>query len=128
MAVEVKTARASSATALARKGASLSTPQTSAWDRADAVVFRVQPCAACLLHVNGELYHARLACLPPPLQFVRLNTRAIAIEPSGETVPGELGVIVAIEQPEAKKLPLCLCFHASGSGGQKRKSAIVDSC
>jgi phytoene dehydrogenase-like protein len=45
-----------------------------------------------------------------PSQSVRLNARATAIEPSGvtldtgETIPGELGVIVAVEQPEAEKL------------------------
>jgi len=45
-----------------------------------------------------------------PAGSVRLNSRAAAIDGSGvtldtgETIPGELGVIVAVEQPEAEKL------------------------
>ncbi|CAL5071655.1 unnamed protein product [Urochloa decumbens] len=46
-----------------------------------------------------------------PAGSVRLSSRAAAIDPSGgvtldtgETIPGELGVIVAVEQPEAEKL------------------------
>lgn len=45
-----------------------------------------------------------------PAASIRLNTRAAAIGNSavtldtGETVPGELGVIVAVDQPEAHKL------------------------
>jgi phytoene dehydrogenase-like protein len=45
-----------------------------------------------------------------PAGSVRLNTRAVAIDQSGvtldtgETIPGDLGVIVAVEQPQAEKL------------------------
>lgn len=45
-----------------------------------------------------------------PASSVRLNSRAAAVDPSGvtldtgETISGELGVIVAVEQPEAEKL------------------------
>ena len=45
-----------------------------------------------------------------PAGSVRLNTRAVAIDQSGvtldtgETIPGDLGVIVAVKQPQAEKL------------------------
>ncbi|KAL6841949.1 hypothetical protein ACP4OV_028461 [Aristida adscensionis] len=45
-----------------------------------------------------------------PAGSVRLNARAAAVDRSGvtldtgETIPGELGVIVAVDQPEAEKL------------------------
>ncbi|TVU02437.1 hypothetical protein EJB05_52055, partial [Eragrostis curvula] len=53
----------------------------------------------------AEQLEARL-----PLGSLRLNTRAAGIGRSGvtldtgKTIPGELGVIVAVEQPEAEKL------------------------
>uniref|UniRef100_A0ACD5WQD9 Uncharacterized protein n=1 Tax=Avena sativa TaxID=4498 RepID=A0ACD5WQD9_AVESA len=67
-----------------------------------------------------------------PAGSVRLNARAAAVDPSsgvtldtGETVPGELGVIVAVEQPEAEKLLPQLPTRPKKAGAAERSTVCI---
>lgn len=66
-----------------------------------------------------------------PAGSVRLGSRASAVRESavtlesGETVPAELGVIVAVEQPEAEKLLPQLPRPKGGSGRGERSTVCL---